>query len=907
MVKKIYFLFFILLSSQAVFAQTAILKGKIIDAGSNTPLPGAVIRFDEHKNGVVATENGEYTLANIVPGEYKIKVKYVGYKEYEQKVKFKAGQIMVLDIRLNMKLEDLKTVNVFGKIDKESEASGRASEKEANNITNVVTAKVMERSPDINAANVLSRVSGVTIQHSSGGDDAFAIIRGLAPRYNNTIINGVKVTSPDEKSRYVSLSIVPSDLLQRIEVSKSLVPEMEGDAIGGTVNLIFKDAPDTMLFKANVQLGYSQIFLDRKFADFSKQDINSKTPVELNGGSGYKAQPNDFSRSNLDFQYKTALPSSVMGLTYGNRLLDGKLGLMIADNFQNQYYGSNSVSNAITPNDKDDYRPGIADEATLNYNNQQLNNGLVVHGDYKINDHNQLKINNILLYSYLAQVRLSIDTPIVGGNGGRNGPGTGSVVNDERSLTQRELLENLKVEGKHILSKHLLLDWAGVFSASTKKVPDEAAISIDHTIGTDFISSPYYFDGITHTWQHNNDRDEDGIANLTYRTKINHLPFEVKIGGLYRHKDRYNAQDSYNLKPDTDANGKKQQFTNIYAAQWTVYNAKGSADFDVNNYTAFEDISAGYAEFKLSFPSLDVFGGVREEHTSQGYDFATFIPSEQNNVRKNYTDVLPSLQLNYKFTQKSNLRASYFKSISRPNYYELVPYNNDSFNGSSTSGNPALKHATADNYDLRYEFYPKDDEQLFVSAFYKTLYNPIELVLTGFNGGNLANTPENIAPQAKIEGIELVYTKYWGRIGLSANYAYIYSHVNQSKPLADTVGPGRTTITRLQGRPLQGQTNNSLNASLLYRDSKHGIFVQLAYQYLGKTLSQVYKDYGYDYYTLPQSFLALSGEKALNKHFTVFGKFNNLLNTSTTIRIYNITVGQDTYKANYNFGLRYTR
>jgi len=905
MIKKLYLIAIIFLSANLAFGQNATLKGLITDKLTGTPLVGAIIHFDDHKDAVSTNEKGEYTLSNVAPGEYKVKVKFIGYSEYEQKIKVSAGQVMVLDIQMQSRSEDLQTVNVYGKLDKESESAAISSEKNANNITNVVTAKIMERSPDINAANVLSRVSGVTIQRNTGGDEAYAIIRGLEPRYNNTLINGVKVTSPDDKSRYVSLDVVPSDLLQRIEVSKTLLPDMEGDAIGGTVNLIFKDAPDTMLIKANAQFGYSQIFLDRKFTTFSKQDIQQQSPSGR-FGSNYTAQPNDFSRSNLDFQPKTALPSSVLGLTYGNRFFGGKLGIMIADNFQNQYYGTNSVFNPVAPNNQDDFKPGITDASNLTYSNQQLNNGLALHGDYKIDDHNQLLVSNVLLYSYLAQARLSIDTSIVGGNGGRVGPGTGSVVNDDRSLTQKELLENLKLEGKHILSKHFLFEWAGVFSTSTKKVPDEADISLDHKINADFTSTPYYFDGITHTWQHNNDKDESGLANLTYKARVKDIPIMIKVGGLYRHKDRYNAEDTYNLKPDTDASGKKQQFTNIYAAQWTVYNAKGTAGYDVNNYTAFEDISAGYVEFKVSLPKLDIFGGVREEQTSQGFDYITFIPTLENDVRKTYTDMLPSLQLNYKLTDISNIRASYFASISRPNYYELVPYVNDSFNGTSEMGNPNLKHATANNFDLRYELYPKEDEQLFVSAFYKELYNPIELVLTGFNGGNLGNTPENIAPKATIEGAELVYTKYFGKFGVTANYAYIYSNVKALKPVPNEVGPNNTTVTALESRPLQGQTNNSLNASLLYRDTRDGLFIQLAYQYLGKTLSQVYADYGYDYYTQPQSFLALSGEKSLNKHFTLFGKFNNLLNTPTTIKINNIVVGQDIYKANYNIGLRYS-
>ena len=297
--------------------------------------------------------------------------------------------------------------------------------------------------------------------------------------------------------------------------------------------------------------------------------------------------------------------------------------------------------------------------------------------------------------------------------------------------------------------------------------------------------------------------------------------------------------------------------------------------------------------FKISINKLDVFGGIREENTSQGFDYATFVATAENAVRKNYTDVLPSLNINYRLNDKTNLRASYNKSISRPNYYELVPYTIQGTSGINEMGNPNLLHATADNFDLRYEFYPKDDEEFFVSGFYKKLYNPIELALTGFdNGGTIVYTPTNVAPEAKIEGIELVYTKYFGKIGISANYAYIYSNVKSLKDLPDTVSAQNTPVTKLESRPLQGQTNNSLNASLLYRDNKNALFIQLAYQYLGKTLSQVYANYGYDYYQQPQSFLALSAEKGFNKHFTLFGKFNNLLNTPTTTKINNLIVGQ---------------
>ena len=893
-----------------VIAQVEI-KGTLYNRSTKQKLGGATVSL---KNGAsvlqtVSDDDGEFKFKNIIQGEYLLEINYVGFKKYSQNVVVKDKK--ELHIFLDENVMVLSNVHVFTKINGEEESSSRVYEKNANNITNVISAKAMERSPDINAANVLQRMSGVTLQKNSGADEAYAIIRGLEPRYNNTLINGVKIASPDEKSRFVSLNVVPSDLLQKIEVSKSLLPEMEGDAIGGTVNLVMKDAPDSVLVKAIGSLGYSNIFFDRKYVTFSKKDIQQKSLYERKG-AGYIAQPDDFSRTNLDFKETTSLPTGVLGFTYGKRFLKNKLGLLIADNFQNQYYGTNSIYNQAVP---DIYlnQPTISDVAVRSISTQQLNNGLTFHLDYNINDRNKIILTNVFLYSDLAQAREIIDTAIKGGNGGRTVPGTGPVSNDYLSITDHQVIENIKLEGKHILNNHFLFDWAGVFSNAFKRSPDRADLNINtkidtlHTTGDingpyTFVQTPYYFDEISRIWQHNNDKDYNALANVTYRSTLNSVSLELKAGGLYRHKTRYNLQDEYDLKPTANSNGVKQQFNDIYSAQWVVYNTQGTQAYDINNYKLFENITAGYGEAKISKNNFDLFGGVRVEKTEQGYTLNTFYPTGVNAVTKNYTDVLPSIMFKYKLNNKTNIRLSYFKSIARPNYYELVPATLLS-NSSPTAetGNPDLKHSIADNFDIRYEFFPKDEEQLFIGVFYKKIKDPIEYAYEGVE----TYTPQNLGT-ATVYGGEIVYTKYFGNIGMTGNYTYIYSEISSPKFYTDVVAQ-TTDPNRLQKRPLQGQTNNSLNLSLLYKNDKHKIFAQLAYEYIGKTLARVYPVYGYDYYQSPQSFLALSAEKQLrNRHFTVFGKFNNLLNTATVNKINTLLVVKDTYKANFSIGIRYS-
>lgn len=895
------------------YSQHSTIKGKVESQNRKDKLSGAFVNCTgDHgrEMNTVTGDDGEFKLKNLLPGIYHLKIEYVGFTTYSADLTVTEDKTTELKVFLTENKQSLAGVEVFGKISQEEDAGARQKEQKSNNIVNVISAKAMERSPDINAANVLQRMSGLAIQRNGGGDEAYAVIRGLDPRYSNTLINGIKIASPDEKSRFVPLSIVPSDLLGSIEVHKTLTPDMEGDAIGGTVNMVMKDAPEKKTFRVLGSLGYSAIFFDRKFDGFSKSDIQKKSLIEKFGPS-YTAKPEEFSRSNLDFKPATPLPTATFSLTLGRRFLNNKLGILLAETFQNQYYGSNSVFNQATVNIHTS-EPTYSDYAVRRFSTQQMNNGTTLHLDYNLNDRNKITFTNVLLYSYLAQSRTIVDTAIIGGNGGRTVPGTGPVSTDYLSITSRQFVENAKLEGRHILSKHLFFDWTGVFSYATKRSPDYADIAVNKKIDTvhatndvhgpyTFVTTPDYFDAIDRIWQHNQDKDFDGLANLSYRTKIRKNAFlDLKIGGLYRHKTRYNIQDEYQLLPTTSSSGVKQVYTNIYEAQWTVYNSHGTYDYDKNNYRLFENITAGYGELKLVLPYLDIIGGVRQEHTSQGYTLNTFYPTQINGITKTYTDLLPSGMIKVKLNQRTNIRASYFKSIARPNYYDLVPANIRSVSSATvTTGNPQLKRSIADNYDLRYEFYPKEEEQLFAGIFYKQIQDPIESAYV--NGTTYQ--PQNFGT-AKVYGAELQFSKYFGDFGVTGNYTYLHSEIYSTKSYIDL--SQNIAKDSLQKRSLQGQTDHTLNLSLLYRNEKRKLFAQLAYEYIGKTLALVYPLYGYDYYQRPQSLLALSAEKQLrNRRFTLFGKFNNVLNTHNKQEINNLLVVDEVTKFSFSLGIRY--
>jgi hypothetical protein len=263
--------------------------------------------------------------------------------------------------------------------------------------------------------------------------------------------------------------------------------------------------------------------------------------------------------------------------------------------------------------------------------------------------------------------------------------------------------------------------------------------------------------------------------------------------------------------------------------------------------------------------------------------------------------MLPSVNLKFKLNAKTNIRATYYAAISRPNYYDLVPAARlSTTSATTTEGNPYLVHTTSNNYDIRYELYPHEDEQLFVGVFYKKLMNPIEFSYISGTNYMPINTPE-----ATDYGIELAFTKYFGHFGVTGNYTYLNSSTSSIKSYYD-IPNNYVNPDTLEKRTLQGQTDHTLNISLLYRNPKSNFFAELAFQYIGRSIGLVYPIYGYDYYQQPQSNLAFSAEKGLrNRHFTVFTKWNNLLNTAFKYQINNIVVSSEVTQFNFSFGIRY--
>ena len=320
-------------------------------------------------------------------------------------------------------------------------------------------------------------------------------------------------------------------------------------------------------------------------------------------------------------------------------------------------------------------------------------------------------------------------------------------------------------------------------------------------------------------------------------------------------------------------------WNNYSEIKYVVYNPYGSTG-DPLNYGASEKIAAGYLQFRSLHKKYELNTGLRVENTNQGYNLLNPVAGVKNIGKQQYTDFLPSIHFKYILDDNRNLRLSYSKSINRPSFFEVVPYKimNEEF---TEMGNPELKHTVADNFDVRYEMFPKPAEQFLIGLFYKNINNPIE---TGIIEQGQASfyTPTNFGI-AKNYGLEIDLTKYLYNFGIKFNYTYTNSSITTSKVYYELNTDPNATVRNVlksgtQTRRLNGQAANLANLTFIYKSVKQKIDFQLSAVYTGDKLFAISRFLNTD--TWQSSFVQLDAslEKKV-KRATLFIKANNLLNT----------------------------
>lgn len=892
---KRFLLSAVLLAAATSAIQAHTLDGIVKDNKTGEPLIGTVIRVKELPNVSTTTGlNGTFTLHELPDkGKFTIIVSYMSYKTKEMVVD--VAKKDKVDIPMDEDQKQLGEVVVTGHREYRSDRSAIETVKNAGNVLNVMSQQSIQLSPDVNVASVLQRVSGVTMERDASGEASYAILRGMDKRYNYTLVNGVKIPSPDDKNRYIPLNIFPSDLMDRLVVSKSLTADMEGDAAGGVVDMVMKDAPSRFQIQANAAIGASDYFWKdgRDYLTSNRSDYTKKSPYEA-FGKDYKAQMSDFKNGPVLLKsHSLPAPNFIGGLSIGNRFWNDRLGVMLAGSVQNVFRGTERTYNSVKMA-SGEQAMYISNLQHRYYSIHDLTAGAHAKFDLTLPGH-KLEWYNMYVRTNSKGTRYnnSVNTEYIGAD---------SYTQDDevRSLSTTQSIFATNLKGTHHLTKDFTVDWSGVFSQAKEEDPDRTYVTLTNTIsrtaenGGDAVSGSILegdiWEGdknITKTlpksaerrFQHNKDTDWAGYINLSYDTHFaNDVEALWKAGAQYRRKERSNRYYSYIFNPADisqrlDGNG-IDQFAHIDWVCKTPYSQASQL-----NYDSKEHIGGAYAMVTLKSEVGELNAGFRAEHTNQIYTMLQHFRNMGQVGEQSYWDYLPSASIKWTPTRKMNVRLSYYRSINRPGFYEIVPYQimGEEY---QEKGNPNLKRARIDNIDLRWEWFPSKTEQILAGVFYKYLKDPIEQVFVTSDGKIGAGTdayymPDNLG-NAKNMGFEIDVIKYIRHFGVKANYTYTHSEITTSKrEYQEGSAEYKSGVT--QTRPLVNQAPHTANISLLYKDTEHGWNAQLASSFTGTKLALVSPFKDADQWDKAMFGLDLSAEKQFKNGISIFFKANNLL------------------------------
>jgi len=864
------------------------IKGIVLDAETKESLIGVTVMLTNQTTLGTRTALDGTFLLDVSQLPAKLTFSYIG---------FDTKQYTITDTQDNLVINLEPSALILGEVVVTTNASNtdvgaRNLERTSMNVMNAISAKAIEVSPDMTVANVVQRVSGVTIERNSSGDGQYALLRGMDKRYNYTLINGIKIPSPNNKNRFVPLDIFPSELLDRLEVTKALTADMEGDAVGGVINMQMKDAPMHRQLTANISTGYNVLFLDRDFLSFDHRNIAKESAYEMYG-AGYAAKPRDFSPETIRLQSEKAKPNLFAGLSYGDRFFQNHLGVMLAGSYQNSFRGSNSTFyDSKTATSDASNLPVLSNANKRTYSEQQTRYGMHLKLDYKINQTQSIQWYNAYMDFINSQVRDNIKTDLsIGYNPAQ---GDYNLSYDTRFRYNHQQIFNSTLKGKHSILKDIFnADWSAVYSKAFNETPDNSSVHTVTTVRgyTEMPISVVTLGGADRRWEHNSDEDKAGYLNFRYHALTGEHKMTFSFGGMYRDKQRTNFFNQYDFRPLDESKPEGMQNNLIKGVDWnsydeikfmvfTPYGAVGNP----LNYDASEKIAAGYGMLDFSVSNIQLTIGVRAEDTNQGYNLKYAIDGVQNIGEQKYTDILPSVHVKYSPIENSNVRASYFKSINRPGFFEIVPYRiiNEEY---VETGNPELKHTIVHNADVRFEYFPKPSEQMMLGFFYKKLYDPIEYGMVT-QGQSTFYTPTNFGDAVNY-GLEIDIIKYFRSFGIKANYTFTQSEITTTK-LFNYDNPVSTSTDRIliknveQSRPLNGQAKHVANATLIYKNVNKGWDAQVSYSYTGDRLYAVSRFADNDIWQGSYIQLDASVEKRFPFGLSIFAKANNLLNTPMT-------------------------
>jgi TonB-dependent receptor len=798
------------------------ITGTITDS-AHAVLPGARIELLPTGQSTASDGKGQFTLSNLTPGNYKLTVSYVGLARFSNDVTVTAGNVTQTDAELKIRQQS-EEITVTAERPR-GEAAAINVERSADNIVQVLPSEVITSLPNTNVADALGRLPSVSLERDEG-EGKYVQIRGTEPRLSNVTVNGVNLPSPESGVRNIKLDVIPADLVDSIQVSKTLSANQDGDAIGSSVNLVTKTAGEAPSFSMSGLGGYTPIiggrWLDQFGATYARRFGRSKKLGILFGGSydfngrgindvepspgtinlGHGLVPNFSTEDIREYRYNRTRYGFAGGADY--RLGAGSSAYVKGMYSDFRDYGDTWV---YTPNAGNFISPTQADatgnEAYRHYIRRpdQYVSSVTAGADHNL---------GATLIDYEFSVSRSGqehgDFPTTNFNGPQNvafGLDTSDpyrprfpVLNGVNIYDPTQFtLANTEVTKDHTAQLNL----AG-----------SASLTRNYTIGS-------HFGAFQTGFKIRNAHKTNSVNDLYYDATGSPILLSSLLGGV---TDSNYYDGSYQLGPLSDY-GKIEAVFKNNPSDFTLNVNRTHQRSDPNNYDTTERVYAEYAMNTLDFGHVRLQTGVRFETTESsftGYHVTLdtngdYVSTSPVLGKQTYTNILPSVQFRYALNSNTNIRASYGMGIARPNFGDLPPYivQDDSRQRVSV-GNPALKPTRANNYDLLFERYLQPLGIIQAGIFYKDLSNPIYSTQTTLTSGTYAGysqTQPINGPHAHIEGFEAAWQQHLSflpgslnGIGFTANYGYTASKA--------------TVLGRTDRPALVRQAPNNWNVGLTY-------------------------------------------------------------------------------------------
>jgi TonB-dependent receptor len=832
-VKRPLLAFAFLFLSLYVNAQKAKLTGKVTNAKNEALIAVTVSLKGDGANVTRSDVEGRYSFNIDVNKNYTLVLTYVGYKETSiTNIKATAAnEELVKDVMLEeagKKLTDV-VVSASRSTNKGETVNALiAFQKNTNTVASVISAETIKRSPDRNTAEILKRTPGASIQEGK-----YIVVRGLADRYNQAMLNGILLTSTEPDRKTFSFDLFPSQIIDNIIINKAFVPELPGEWAGGLIQVNTKDIPTKNFFNIQVSTSYNTMITGK---DFYKDKGGSTDWYGIDDGT--RSLPKGYTtKSNFDTMSiasktmlgkkmsnnwvpvkTTATPNYAVQMNGGftGTLFGKKVGGMIGVNFaKNQKFQNNLNQQNTLETGKFSTIYKYADEKYI----QDINMGAITGLSMYLNPLNKI--------SYKAILNVKTDN-VYTSRAGNEYTRDDLMKGNEFTFTQNTFFTN-QLNGEHSISPKIKFNWYGAFNILDSYSPDQRRVLYTKSVnGTDSyvlnIANSLSQQSGSRIFKNLSDYIYTAGGDITY--KINQQT--IKAGYILQIKDRlYDAKLFANFLPKDNAALRALPADVVFAPENFGNGTDNKFGFDAIKgrnfrYMANTILNGGYVQFdnKLSEKIRTVWGLRVEDYDQLVGSVKVYDP---RHTLSRVTDFLPGVNTTYKITQNSNLRFTVSQTVIRPELRELSFLNIFDFElNASVQGNPSLKRTKITNTDIRYELYPGSGEVFTVGAFYKNFENPIEQIFSEGAGGASTFSYQN-AQKAITYGIEIEARKKLNKyFTFQANGSIIKSKIQDDNLKLD--------------RQLQGQSPYLVNVGLLYDIVDKGFNATLLFNQIGERI-----------------------------------------------------------------------